>query len=309
MSNGRVETQNDIAKLAGLAGKGAKGALDVLGKALVNMIMSMLTPEGMKMLGIFLGADFGMKTLYKLVLRTVKNYISKGITKGITDLSARISADAAIDAASSNAAVMASEMAGEMGSALAGEQGAAWALENLGEVFGGIMDIFMVLQVMSMVFQAWDPCNYNTQLSKNSVNKFTSSFNKMYRENGVVAYNSFTDVYGRTEYLNVWPIEYTGTQFLLDIHTSKEYKLAYTRYTAQYLSSLRVNSVGDPIYLPNGGVTISQMNSSDWKNMERQVSNFFAEGNTVVGNVFMKFWPVFVILIIIILTFIIYIVK
>lgn len=307
--NGQKETQNDIEKLAGFAGKGAEESLDVLGKALSNMIMSMLTPEGMKMMGIFLGVDFGVKTLYKLLLKTVKNYVARGITEEITDLSAKVSADAAIDAASSNAAVMSSELAGEMGVALAEEQGAVWALEMLGEVFSGIMDIFMVLQVMAMVFQAWDPCHYNTQLSKDAVNQFTASFNKMYREKGVVAYNSFTDVYGRTEYLNVWPIDYTATQFLLDIHSNKEYKLAYTRYTAQYLSSLRVNSVGDPIYLPNGGVTISQMNSSHWRNMELQLSNAFADGNTVVGNVVMKFWPLFAILVIVILIFIIYIVK
>jgi hypothetical protein len=307
--NGQKEILNDIDKLAGIAAKESKAGLYVLGDALINMITGMLTPEGLKMLGIFFGVDFGVKTLYKLLLKTVKNYISRGITEEITDLSAKVSAEAAIDAASSNAAVMASELAGEMGSVLAGEQGVVWVLETLGDVFAGIMNVFMLLQLVTMIFEAWDPCKYNVQLSKVSIDEFTSSFNKMYRENGVVAYNSFTDVYGRTEYLNVWPIDYTATQFLLDIHTNKEYKLAYTRYTAQYLSSLRVNSIGDPIYLPNGGVTISQMNSSHWRDMEMQLSNVFADGNTVVANTLIKFWPLFVILAIVILIFIIYIVK
>lgn len=318
--NGQQEILNDIGKLAGIAVKGSEAvgiavkgseeaALVVLGKALTNLITSMLTPEGLKMLGIFFGVDFGVKTLYRLLLKTVKNYIARGITEEITDLSAKVSAEAAIDAASSNAAVMTSELAGEMGSVVAGGKGVVWFLENLGELVSRINVVFMLLQLLSMLFQAWDPCKYNEQLSKKSIDEFTTSFNKMYRENGVVAYNSFTDVYGRTEYLNVWPIDYTASQFLLDIHTNEEYKLAYTRYTAQYLSSLRVNSIGDPIYLPSGGVTISQMNSSHWRDMEMQLSNFFADGNTVVGNVIVKFWPLFVILAIVILIFIIYIVK
>jgi hypothetical protein len=307
--NGQQDILNDIGKLAGIAAKGSKAFLNVLVKALSNLIMSMLTPEGLKMLGEFLGIDFGLRAAYKLILKTVTNRIAKGITDEIIDLSAKVSADAAIDAASANAAVMSSELAGEMGLALAGEQTAVLFLETLGGAFGIINQIFILLQLLSMLFQAWDPCKYNEQLSKKKIDEFTTSFNKMYRENGVVAYNSFTDVYGRTEYLTVWPIDYTASQFLLDIHTNEEYKLAYTRYTAQYLSSLRVNSIGDPIYLPNGGVTISQMNSSDWRDMEMQLSNFFADGNTVVSNVIVKFWPLFVILAIVILIFIIYIVK
>lgn len=308
-TNSNDTVKNDISKLAGYAAKGSVADLNVLGKALVNMIMSILSPEGMKMMGIFLGIDFGVKTLYRLLLKVVKNYIAKGITSEIIDLSAKISADAAIDVASSNAAVISAELAGEMGAELAGESAAVWALELVGEAFSGIMGIFEILQLWAMIFDASDPCNYNTQLSKDAVNQFTASFNKMYRENGVVAYNSFTDVYGKTEYLNVWPIEYTGTQFLLDIHTSPEYKLAYTRYTARYLSSLRINSVGDVIYLPDGGVTIADMNNSEWQKMEKQLSNALADGNTVVANNIIRFWPLFVIIAILILIFIIYIVK
>ena len=309
IKNGQNDTKTDIAKIAGLTWdkdkKFLKGAYGVLMKALSNMIMSLVSPEGIKMISIFLGVDFGVKTLYKLI----SNYFAKGLTDDLIDLSAKVSADAAIDVASANVAVITSELAGEMGGVLAKGTGIGRVLEGIGWLVGGVMDIFMILQVMSMVFAAWDPCHYNTKLDKKSMEKFTTSFNKMYRENGVIAYNSFTDAYGKTEYLNIWPIEFTGTKFLLDIHTSKEYKLEYTRYTARYLASLRINSLGEPIYLPNGGISIYQLNQAHWQEMEQEISNFFADGNTVVGNSLMKFWPIFIILAIVILIFIIYIVK
>ena len=78
---------------------------------------------------------------------------------------------------------------------------------------------------------------------------------------------------------------------------------------AQYLSSLRVKSDGEAIYVPNGGILLSQLQDSHFQEIENRLSSLLSDGNTVFANFIKKYWPVFLIFTFLLLIFILYIIK
>lgn len=302
---------HDIGKLAGKIGKDAehdaKEISETVLKAIGNMLVSMLTPEGLEMLSAMMGLNFGVKFLYKGLVQGIKS-VSINLATIAEDLAIKdLVTDAGINAAAANISVITTELTSEVATSII-EIGNV-AIDFLSTVSGGVGAVFMLIQLMSMIFAQWDPCHYNEYLDDKTIKSFSDSFNNAFREQGLKAYDSFTDTYGRTEYLNVWPIEYTASKFILDQHTNKEYKNKLTIYMAQYLSALRVNSDGDAIRMPEGGKFLSDIDSTLFRTVEDDVSLFLSDGNTVVSNFLVKYWPFFVVIILIFLIFLIYIVK
>lgn len=296
----------DIAKLAGKdAEHDAKAVSEVLAKAVSNMLLGMLTPKGLEMLSAMIGINFGAKLAYKVVIQSIKTLSIELAT--MAERSAIVGAEAGINAAAANISVVTTELTSELAAAII-EVGNL-TIDFLSTVAGGVGAAFMIIQLLSMIFDTWDPCHYKDQLDDKTIKSFSDAFNTAFREQGLKAYDSFTDSYGRTEYLNIWPVEYTASKFILDQHTNKDYKNKLTIYMAQYLSALRVNSDGDAIRMPEGGKLLSDMDPTLFRTVEDDISLFLSDGNTVVSNFLVKYWPFFVVIVIIILIFLIYIVK
>ena len=300
----------DIKSLAGLVGNDINGAASVLGKAFTNLIEGIFSPEGIKMLGIYLGVDLALKNIYSIVLKRLTYYLASGILKSqLSKAAIKVAAEGAIDFASCNTAVICSVVTKEVITAVSADSTLLKLVAFAGPAAEIVGEILMVLQMISMIFDSWDPCHYNDQMTADALNQYTDDFNKAFRQSGMLAYDSFSDSYGNTEYLNIWPIEYTATKFILDDQTSDEYTDLYTKHMAQYLSSLRVNSDGEAIYVPNGGILLSQLQDSHFQEIENRLSSLLSDGNTVFANFIKKYWPVFLIFTFLLLIFILYIIK
>jgi hypothetical protein len=300
----------DIKSLAGLTGTEIEGASSVLLKAFSNMVLGLFTPEGMKMLGIFFGIDFAIKNIYSIVLKRLVYSLASGTLKSeLTATVTKVAEDRIIDFASCNTSAICSVVTKEVISVVAEDFGLLRVLAGAGPFVEELVGVIFIIQLIGMVFDSSDPCHYNDQMTADDLNNFTNAFNKAFRESGIVAYDSITDSYGNTEYLNIWPIEYTATKFILNDQESDEYTALFTKHMAQYLSSLRINSLGESIFVPNGGILLNQLEDSHFKQLENKLASVLSDGNTVVANFIKKYWPAFLIFFFLLLIFLLYIIK
>jgi hypothetical protein len=307
--NGIDQIGFSIKELAGLIGNNIDGIADVLLRSMQNLIVGIFSPNGLKMLAEFKGVNLGIKYIYKILLKRATVLLSNGIMKDLLAGAINETVKESVAIACVNTAAICTVVTDDIVAFIAKESKILRFLAALGPI-GEIAEIAqLIVQLVGLIFDTWDPCHYNDELDYIAVNNFTDAFNTAYRQSSMMAYNSFTDSYNNTGYLTIWPIEYTATRFLLDDYTSPEYITKNTKYTAQYLQSLKINSLGEPIYIPNGGMCVTDLDSSHFQKIANQLSLILAEGNTVSANFIKKYWPVFLILVFLFLIFIFFIIK
>jgi hypothetical protein len=321
------------------AGMPSTGALSNFNAdLLVNLINGLMAPESLEIIGSMLGGIIALKLvkaaignfvkngLSDVALKAAQDYIIKGgskfaanstgvfsgifgdsafVDKGVLDAAK----SAAEDALAKSAAEGAAEAAAVEGAEFAGRYAVAAcvdAAEFIGDIASGIGIVMMVVQVVGMVLDVWDPCDLNEQLTASVIEVYNTSFNTAFRRNLLVSMESSRDSYGRITYSAIWPVRYYAEKSALIPIKKDYYDAIHFSYMATYLDSLTYNSDGDPIFHPPPGHG-TLLSNEVIKGLELSTFGIIGNNNTVVENWLIRWWPLFVgafILVIVILIFI-----
>jgi len=292
--------------------------------AVIKIIEGMLSPEGLAMLGTMMGLNL---VLSKIFDNIVKDGIAKWFSQSLIDNGILMVENGIVDMASANSSIILTGViryglteiaAGTIVEGLI--RGGVYAISILLKAFSYILeelipylgDIALVVQLVGMIFDEWDPCHFNDELSASTINQMNISFDNAFRKTMLSALNSTTDSYGNIFFIDIWPIEiYADNAFLAQETTGQDiygntidYDNLQSLLTAYYLNNMIFNSKGEPICIPvNPG---SNINSNTFSKLDNILSN----NNNIVGNWIKKLWPIIlVVIIIIIIILIIFIYK
>ena len=269
-------------------------------EALKEFIMGIFSPMGMEMMGAFIGTPI----LYKYVIRNltgsgIKLLLSESelalADKFITEGGSRYIANSCtlLNKIFGNIAYADLEVATKAGYS-AGKYSVAKILESVGELFeliNPVMDVLFVIQIIGMVFDAWDPCQLNVELDADQIHSFSNLYNTQFRNHVLVSLESTMNSYGHVSINTIWPLEYYAEKSALIPFKNDYYEPIKTKLFMKYVNSLRVNSEGDTIVHYNDGKLIS---NDDISQMQQSILSTFSNGNTVVENWLLNWWPIFI---------------
>ena len=276
-------------------------------KALLEMLQSVLTPESMGMLAGVMGINLVSKALFKKLVQSIAQRFSEEMADAMAGMAADGLSSAAINASAMLSTMLDNailENVGDVGVYAVGVllKGA----ESLADMIPVIGEIMMMLQLIGMIFDAWDPCHLNNELNATAILKFNNSFDNMFRSNMLVSVNSFTDLYGNTYFYDLWPVDFFADYGVLANAKKDKYAPLRAVYMAKWLNSRDVNSNGQPIYWPPGGKVVDQ---GVLDKLERHVALAMADNNTVVASWIVRYIPVILILIAILIFIIFVLIK
>lgn len=268
-----------------------------------SLIQSILSPEGLEMIGIF----EGIKLTGKLAQNAMLRAITRGAGFEIREEVAKQVAEKGLMFA--NSALMSHVLAGAVkeGSIAARAFMFTQLISRTAGYLSSILDIMMIL---SMILDAWDPAGYGQEMNAESMqslnDEFNSKFINMYLEESTLGQDEF----GRPIYGATWPVEFYADIILADETSNNiDYEKLRLSLQSEYLYNLKVNSNGDPIvWQKGGGYGLPDLISNDkFEQLAKQYSNILGDNNSIVANWIDKYFLIILgilLLFIIILVFI-----
>lgn len=286
-------------------------SIDDIGKAipgaLEKMVESMISPEGIAMLSVYMGVNLAAKKLYSKIASSIAEELSERMSEAIAKMAADGVSSAAINAATIFVRVFSSNFAlKELGDA------GLYAVKLMVDGIGWIGEVaipflgeaMMLFQLLGMIFDGWDPCNLNFQLDSETISTFNNSFDNVFRQNILRSLTSVTDTYGNLYFFDLWPIEFYADNSILLTEKSDIYDPMLTTFMAKWLCSQQTNSYGQPIAWPTEGKLID---NSVLAQFERSAVLDFTNNNKVIANWAIRFMPIILLIIFFILLFIIFV--
>lgn len=264
-------------------------------EAFKNMLENLVSPQALEFLGAIKGTTILYKTVKKAVAKTLREGLSDEVRNAAEDFIRNGGDEAVANAASvteeiaDNVAFIDISVAIEAGYDV-GDMITA-GLFALFDLIGEVFEAAMVVQIIGMVLDAWDPCDLNSQLTADQLQNFSQSFNDQFRLGILGQIGATRDSYGRTILNGIWPVQYYADQTILQPYKKKEYKKIKMQLQLSYLNNLEFNSCGQPIpkTRAGGGSLWSQETITGF---DKDTLIFFSDGNTVAANWLYKWWPV-----------------
>ena len=187
-----------------------------------------------------------------------------------------------------------------------GKYAVAKLLESLGELFdliNPVMDALFIIQLIGMVFDALDPCNLNLELDADQLQEFSNAYNNQFRTHVLASIETSINSYGHVSINTAWPIEYYAEKSALLPFKNDYYDPIRQSLFMKYINTLRVNSDGEPIRHEQGGRLIT---NNDISKIQLATFSAFSNGNTMVENWLLNWWPIIVgILVLLLIIFIV----
>uniref|UniRef100_A0A6C0ELV1 Uncharacterized protein n=1 Tax=viral metagenome TaxID=1070528 RepID=A0A6C0ELV1_9ZZZZ len=263
--------------------------------AFKGMIEGLLSPSALEFIGILKGTTI----LYKTAKEAAGKMIRDGLSKDTLEAAENFIQEGG-DEAVANATAVTSEMINDIAfvdievALAAGYDTSDMVLASLFKFFDMIGDIFeaaMIVQLIGMVLDAWDPCDLDSQLDNEQLAIFSQTFNDQFRIAVLGQIGATRDSYGTTVLNGVWPVEYYPDQTILQPYKKEYYKKVGTQLMLNYLNNLQFNSCGQPIPKTRGGS--GKVFSNDTiTNFDKNTLIYFSDNNTVVANWLYKWWPI-----------------
>lgn len=207
-----------------------------LAEAPGKMISTILSPQGLEMLGIFTGVDMASKAALNGILR--------GIARGVSPSVMEIAAEQATKegALFVNNAIIAAVI----GSAV--EEGTVSALafsitETVSSALSTATTVAVIIQFLGMLIDLWDPLGYNEELNSDAMDVINSEFDVAFANKFLSVLTIGRDRYGRPIHFGQLPVEYRMDAELVD--NSLDYQKKIYEYTFEYLENLDYNSDGE----------------------------------------------------------------
>jgi hypothetical protein len=270
---------------------GAETAISAGAQGLFNVIMSMLSPQGLEGLGILFGGTQIIKIANLLSDQAIKQAIPQMVKIG------ELLAESTLTTVSE--ALIRSIGSSVIYSIVAGIKVVNLAVEAVD--FVGLP--LLVLSVIGAIFDAWDPCNLNTVLGRQNLIQINDDLNKVFQQKVLTNVGSFKNQQGNIEFVKNYPIEYYSDlilqNYVNDINTDYIYKIQL--YQFYYLNNLVYNSRGELILnSPSNLPTLKDLDI-----LTNNTTYFLANNNTVVQNWIGK-WSPFIVAILIVIFILIF---
>lgn len=204
-----------------------------------KILSNILSPEGLEMLGIFLGIDLAGKAALNGILR--------GIARGVGSEVMKIAEEQAVKqgALFINNVILATVL----GSAV--EEGtvaaAAFAVtEAVSSAVGVITAIVAIIQFLGMLIDMWDPLGYGQEVNADTMEIINNEFDTMFASKYLETLTVGKDRFGRPIHLSQLPVEYRmDIELMADKSPGSDYERKLYTYTFQYLNALKYNSDGE----------------------------------------------------------------
>jgi len=279
---------------------------NALGETFENLpaefIEGILSPEGLAILSMFMGVE--------LASEVALNAMYRSIAKGVGEEVMAVAAELAIEEGTTlltvpfiNNAIMCKVLT----SAVEAGTTEAFAFGFLKLVSAGAtiaMSIFNILLILALILDSWDPSGYNQMLDADILDEIVRQFDLLFVTNTMPNIIVGNDEFGRPIYVSSWPFEYYA-DYTISTEKSDEYDVKSFEYNIEYLSNLKYNSEGKVICYGN-----QQKMLIDSPMVERAAAKFslvLADQNTVVAGWIYKYWPLLLLLFILIVLFLVFV--
>lgn len=281
--------------------------------SILQLIVSMITPPGIAIMSGVIGGPIVMKAVKAWVGQWIKNGLSKeglaAAQKFIEDGGEKYIANSCLlaDDFLQNTAFLSVDVAEVAGVESGGRLATVYLFQTaelLGEVASAVGIAMMVLQIIGMIFDAWDPCKLDTQLTADILDAYSQQFDGAFRGTVLSSLGGVQDSYGRLSIPGNWPVEYYAENGILQYKKEDYYAPLRTRFMMDYLGTLEINSDGLPI--DHSSDASALIDPSHISAVSQRLLAVFGDQNTVVENFIYKWWPAIVgILIILIVIFLV----
>lgn len=207
-----------------------------LAEAPEKMISSILSPQGLEMLGIFTGVDLASKAALNGILRG----IGRGISSEVLDIAAKQATEEG--ALFINNVILASVIGGAV------EEGTAAAVafsvvEAVSSALSAAASVAIIVQFLGMLLDLWDPLGYQQELNADAMDVINSEFDIAFANKFLALMTIGRDRFGRPIHFAQLPVEYRVDVELAD-GDSLDFQKKLYEYTFEYLDNLEYNSDG-----------------------------------------------------------------
>lgn len=270
---------------------------DIIG---MNMIMGIFSPEGLAMLSVYKGVELVSEATFDFLIKSLASNISENILNEASLIALEQGAEFA------NSAIILSVCAKsvEYASLQAISVGALRVLSTAAEY---VTIILIIVQLVSMIIDGFDPEGYNNEMDASMLDimseNLNNSFSKWYYENMSIGNDEFGNIInGNGE----WPIERYADSYLDSYLDNLDIKVDYDsnifKYMCEYLLELKVNSNGQPISWGTSNKT-TLLDQSDFRKYTDQYFMILGGKNNIFANWLNKNWIIIIVIIILIIFF------
>ena len=278
-----------VKKMGDKAWDGVKGVGEFIPQFLGQMIEGILTPDGLKMLAIFEGVSLTSKIALNAILRA----IAKGVGDEVMEAAAELATEAGAEFVSNAILTTAISQAVEEGTAAS----LAFEITSMtAEAVSVVAMVFMIVQLLGMIFDAWDPEGYNKMLDADIMEDLIVKFDQVFEQKFLSGVTGFKDSVGRPMFANVWPIEYYADSMIMSDLPPGSTDVKQFDYHVQYFLHLQYNSDGYKIIWPRNMPNL--IDNSFFNKFATQYALMLGNSNTVVANWFKKYWIILAVVII-----------
>lgn len=259
-------------------------------EGMINMLQGIFSPEGLKMISIFVGVDMTGKFGMNGILRVIASGLGPEVMKEAGEIADKEGAFFA------NNAIMSTVLskAVQEGSIEASALTIAKVAMDMAETASGVL---IIVQLLTAVLDTWDPKGFNNALNGGKMIENNMSMNNAFITQTLSNITVGKDEFGNPVNTVTWPVEFYADK-MISGEKADEYELKLFRYQVEYKKSLTVNSNGDPIAWskdPN----VPLINPGHFDQLASRFSNILANKNSVIANWIDRFLPIIIILLVI----------
>lgn len=202
-----------------------------------KIISGMISPQGLEMLGVFMGIDL----TGKLALNAILRGIARGIGQEVMEIAAQHATEQG--ALFINNAIISSIVASAV------EEGTmaatAFAVtEAVSSAVSEVVSVVTIIQFLGMIIDMWDPLGYSNELNADTMDIIAREFDIAFANKFLELLTIGRDRFGRPIHFGQVPVEYRADSELMK--TQSQFKLY--KYTFEYLDKLEYNSDGHAMY-------------------------------------------------------------
>lgn len=247
-----------------------------LANAPAEMLEGIFTPQGLEIIGIFLGIDLLSKAALNGILRGVANSIGPEVME---EAAAKALEEGAffVNSTIISAAVSSAVEEGSRAATIAG------LVDSISTAFSEIASVVMIVQILGTLIDLWDPRGYSHEFNADTLDKINTLFDRTFATQFLQLLTSGTDRFGMPEHYSQLPIEYRLDNELIHSIPIENYQLKLYKYSFEYLNSLEYNSDGHAMKPRNMGGNLFGPNV--FKEYAKTASTYIFNQNTAVLSV------------------------
>lgn len=193
---------------------------------------------------------------------------------------------------------------------------ASMGLEGLGAILdwvNPVADALFYVQIgvsfFGQLLDSIDPCDLNQELDAASLNGVVDKLNSTFRSTVLGSIDSTVDSLGNVYESEKFPLEVSWSSKDFVGKDKALFKKLASKHTTLFLNHLTMNSIGEAIAWPKSNKKHFEQNVikvSHFATAERKIGMILGLGNTVVENVVVKYFPLIITLVAVLVGLIIY---